>query len=105
MPDQVPEEVRLARQETLMKVQAEVSAEKMSGLVGQVLPILVDGVSEEHEWVKVGRLATQAPGVDGVVYLEEAGDDVLAGQMRMVEIQRSSVYDVVGRIVSSEVSP
>ena len=39
----------------------------MDALVGQTMDVLIDGPSDEHEWVITGRLETQAPDVDGSV--------------------------------------
>jgi ribosomal protein S12 methylthiotransferase len=62
--------------------------------------VLIDGQSEDHEWVITGRLETQAPEVDGQVFLEMPPDDILPGQIRMVRIDRSSDYDLVGTVVA-----
>ena len=50
--------------------------------------------------VWVGRLETQAPDVDGQVFLDEAPDDLAAGQIRQVRITRASDYDLVGQVVA-----
>jgi len=92
--------VKEERQRILMETQAEISAERLSRLVGQELPVLIDGPSEEHEWVVVGRLSTQAPEVDGQVYLDEPPEDVRPGQIRKVHIDRTSDYDLVGTVVA-----
>ena len=100
LPNQVPEEVRLERQRLLMEAQAEVSRDRMDQLVGQTLDVLVDGPSDEHEWVITGRLETQAPDVDGQVYIDCPPDDVVPGQIRKVRIDRASDYDLVGTVVA-----
>ncbi len=100
LPDQVPEEVRQDRQRRLMEAQAEISRERLGRLVGEVMPVLVDGPSTDHEWVISGRLRTQAPEVDGQIFLDEPPDDVKAGQIRMVRIDRTSDYDLVGTVVA-----
>jgi ribosomal protein S12 methylthiotransferase len=100
LPDQVPEEIRLDRQRRLMEVQAEISREKLGELVGQVVPVLIDGPSTDHEWVISGRLRTQAPEVDGQVFIDEPPDDLAAGQIRMVRIDRTSEYDLVGTVLN-----
>jgi ribosomal protein S12 methylthiotransferase len=100
LPEQVPEDVRLDRQRRLMEVQAEISRDRLGRLVGQTLPVLIDGPSTEHEWVVGGRLRTQAPEVDGQVFLDAPPDNVVAGQIRMVRIDRTSDYDLVGTVLT-----
>jgi ribosomal protein S12 methylthiotransferase len=99
LPGQVPEAVRLERQAELMRVQAEISRARNEALVGQVHTVLVDGPAEEDDRIPAGRLATQAPDVDGQVLLDEADEDVRPGQFRQVQITAASDYDLVGRVV------
>jgi ribosomal protein S12 methylthiotransferase len=100
LPNQVPEEIKLERQRILMEAQAEISAKRLDGMVGQVFPVLIDGQSDEHEWVITGRLPSQAPEVDGQVYIDGPPDDIAAGQIRQVRIDRTSEYDLVGTVVA-----
>jgi ribosomal protein S12 methylthiotransferase len=99
LPGQVDERVKQVRQKQLMKVQAEISRRKHRSLIGTEQVVLVDGPSKESELVLVGRLATQAPDVDGVVYLSEVGPDVRAGQLRKVKIVKATAHDLVGDIL------
>ena len=100
LPNQVPEDVKLERQQILMETQSAISASKLESMIGKVFPVLIDGPSAEHEWVMGGRLETQAPEVDGQVYLDTPPDDVCAGQIRQVRIERTSDYDLVGTVVA-----
>jgi len=99
LPGQVHEPVKVARQKELMKLQADISRKKHRALVGKELTVLVDGPSKESEIVLVGRLATQAPDVDGLVYLSETGPDVRAGQFRTVRITKAAPHDLVGDVI------
>src|SRR5690606_30075947 len=71
MPDQIDEDVKKQRLEEIMEIQREISRETMAAYVGQTLPVLVEGPSEDHELVWQGRLSTQAPEVDGLVYIND----------------------------------
>ena len=100
LPNQVPEDVKLERQRILMKTQSAISSSKLESMIGGVFPVLIDGPAAEHEWVIGGRLKTQAPEVDGQVYLDTPPDDVCAGQIRQVRIERTSDHDLVGTVVA-----
>jgi ribosomal protein S12 methylthiotransferase len=100
LPGQVPDEVKAERQRLLMQAQAQISAERLASMIGQVLPVLVDGPAEDHEWVLTGRLRTQAPDIDGQVFLDAPPADVVAGQIRNIHIDRTSEYDLVGTVVA-----
>lgn len=98
LPQQIDEETKVARQAEIMAVQREVSKARLGRYVGRTLQVLVEGVSEESEHLWQGRLATQAPEVDGVVYL--ADGPVQAGTIQNVAIVESHDYDLVGHVLA-----
>lgn len=98
---QVPEKVKKERQRKLMNLQKKISREKHRSMVGTVQKVLIDGPSVESEYLLRGRLASQAPDVDGQVYIQSPPEDARAGQFRMVKVLRASAYDLVGEIQDS----
>ena len=99
LPDQVPDDVKAERQAALMDLQRQISAEILAEKVGKTFDVLVEGESDESELLLEGRLQTQAPDVDGKVYLAEAPADVTIGQVRRVKIVQAGDYDLVGHVV------
>ncbi len=99
LPAQVDEETKLSRQERLMKVQAEISRDLHKVMVGNTYSVLIDGPSKESALVLAGRLPTQAPDVDGAVFLDNPPENVKAGQIRKVRITRATEYDLAGEVV------
>ncbi len=97
LPDQVPERVKKARLEKLMKAQQRVSFRRNRALVGRVEPVLVEGYSEETELLLSGRSVRQAPDIDGQVYITAGQADV--GSIVPLRITDSSDYDLIGEIV------
>jgi ribosomal protein S12 methylthiotransferase len=93
----VPEKLAEKRYRTLMKLQRDIAHAKNKALVGQECDVLVEGTSDEHEYVMMGRHAGQAPDIDGQVYL--SGGEARAGQIRRVEITQASDYDLVGELI------
>ena len=86
-----------ARHRNLMALQRPISRKRNRALVGQRVEVLVDGASDQHEYVLQGRHAGQAPEIDGVVYL--SGPDVRPGRIVTAEITQSADYDLVGEVV------
>ncbi|MBX3192433.1 MAG: 30S ribosomal protein S12 methylthiotransferase RimO [Labilithrix sp.] len=82
----------------LMALQRKIARAKNRALVGRELEVLVEGPSEEHDLVMMGRHRGQAPEIDGQVYLS---GEVLPGQMRRVKITQASDYDLVGDVVDA----
>jgi ribosomal protein S12 methylthiotransferase len=97
MDAKVPDKVAAARYRKLMALQRPISHAKNQALVGRALDVIVEGTSDEHEYVMMGRHAGQAPEIDGQVYL--SGGEAVAGTLRRVEITQASDYDLVGELV------
>ncbi len=104
MEDQVEEQVKLERRNALMELQRKISEEKNQQWVGYTTEVLVDGVSEEHEFVLEGRHYGQAPEIDGVVYLsfDYGGEMPTPGDLVEVEIQQATAYDLTGAVIPED---
>ncbi|MFH1529297.1 MAG: 30S ribosomal protein S12 methylthiotransferase RimO [Pseudomonadota bacterium] len=95
LPGQVPGAVAAARRDRILEAQRIVSRRWNEADVGRVVDVLVEGPSEEHDWVLTGRTAAQAPQIDGVTYLELC--DAAPGEIVACEITEASDYDLVAR--------
>ncbi len=93
---------RLARQRAnfIKKVQAGIVKARLKALVGTVQPVLVEGVSTESDYLLSGRLVSQAPDIDGQVYITAGTGRV--GEIQSVRLRRALPYDLVGEIVENE---
>ena len=65
-------------------------------LIGAELEVLVEGASDEHEYVMMGRHRGQAPEIDGQVYL--SGGECQPGELRRVTIRQAADVDLVGEL-------
>lgn len=97
MADQIDEDTKARRLAEIMAIQQDVSRDNLTRYQGQTLPVLVEGPSPESELLWQGRLAMQAPEVDGVVYINDG--PVKAGTIQMVKITETHAYDLVGEVV------
>jgi ribosomal protein S12 methylthiotransferase len=86
------------RRNELSAIQEGIAAAKGRGLVGSTMTVMVEGPSEETEWLLEGRHEGMAPEIDGVVYLNDGTAG--AGDLVPVQITDAGTYDLVGRIVS-----
>jgi len=101
MEDPVDEDVKQERFHRLMEAQKDISRDKHEEFVGKVVKVIIDGPSEETELLLQGRMSTQAPGIDGVVLINEG--EAKVGEFAFVEILESHDYDLIGRIVEEPV--
>jgi ribosomal protein S12 methylthiotransferase len=101
--DKVPARVAERRYRKLMTLQRSIAHAKNRALIGQTMEVLVEGTSDEHEYVMMGRHAGQAPDIDGQVYL--SGGEARPGEIRKVEISQASDYDLVGELIDEVDQP
>jgi ribosomal protein S12 methylthiotransferase len=96
----VPARTAASRAKKLMSLQRRISRKKNKALIGTTLEVLVEGTSEENEWVMVGRHPGQAPEIDGCVYL--SGDVGAPGRIVRGKVSASSDYDLVAEIIEED---
>ncbi|UCF40719.1 MAG: 30S ribosomal protein S12 methylthiotransferase RimO [Gemmatimonadota bacterium] len=75
LEDDVPDEVKRARQEELLELQRTISEERLGRYVGREATVLVDRIADPDEGgaTHVGRVVWQADDVDGVTYVAQGG--------------------------------
>jgi len=78
-------------------LQAKISRQKLRRLRGRVVEVLVEGYCEETDLLLQGRLASQAPEVDGRVLITAGQGEV--GTIQPVKITKTHTYDLVGELV------
>ncbi|WHX51157.1 30S ribosomal protein S12 methylthiotransferase RimO [Paenibacillus woosongensis] len=93
LPDQVEEEVKEWRANTLMEIQREVSNQNAGKFVGQVLDVLVERYDGRSD-VYIGRSQYDAPEIDGEVYVTNC--PVGIGEIAKVRITHAYEYDMSG---------
>ncbi len=97
MADQIEEEIKLDRQRQIMELQQHISAERLKNYLGKTAKVLVTGPSQETELLWEGRLSSQAPEVDGVVFINDG--PVKKGVIQTVLIEDTHQYDLVGKVI------
>lgn len=96
MPQQVAEEVKLARQEEIMELQQEIAFEKAEDMVGRVLYCMIEGkVADEDAYV--ARTYRDAPNVDGYLFVNTSAA-LMTGDFVKVLVTGSNEYDLIGEI-------
>jgi ribosomal protein S12 methylthiotransferase len=89
--------VKENRRRRLMALQKRISARRYRARVGERVEVLVEGTHADTDLLLEGRMATQAPEIDGQVIIN---DGVAApGDFVACEITEAHPYDLVARIV------
>lgn len=99
LPGHLPEEVKEARRERLMAVQADISASLNQQKIGSIEKVLVEGVSTETDLLLEGRTMSQAPEIDGKTYINSGNCQI--GDLVDLRITAAHTYDLVGEIISA----
>ena len=94
----VPEGVKEDRYREIMEVQASISLRKNLGLIGTAQRVLVEGHCPETQYLLKGRMASQAPDIDGEVYITRG---TASNRMVDLRVTHATEYDVIGEITSS----
>ena len=99
LPSQVPTRVARARQRKLLALQRRISRHRLRRMMGRSFPVLVEGLSEETDLLFRGRLESQAPEIDGQVYINSfEGAEPQPGDFRWATITSAGDYDLVARL-------
>ena len=95
-PDQVPQEVKEGRRDEIMEVQQEIACEACEAMVGRELEVLIEGkVADENAYV--GRTYMDAPGVDGMIFVN-TGLELMTGDFVRVRVTGALEYDLIGEV-------
>jgi ribosomal protein S12 methylthiotransferase len=99
LPNQVPASVARRRQGQLMALQRKISRRNLRRMVGESLPVLVEGPSPETELLYQGRSERQAPGIDGCILINDfEGSAPQPGDFRWATFTEAGDYDLVARL-------
>ena len=100
--DPVPAEEKERRKDFVLSLQQPIARGKLRSLRGREVEAIVEGPSDEHEYLLDGRLQSQAPEIDGRLLITDAGGRTLfPGDIVRVRIEKTFDYDVTGVVVGS----
>ena len=94
LADPVPREQAEERAAIVQTAQDRIALDALKSLRGTVQEVLVDGLSQDPAFQWEGRLAGQAPEIDGVVYLR--GEGLAPARFERVRITDVEGYELVG---------
>lgn len=95
-PDQVPDQVKEDRRDEIMSLQQEIAFEKSESMAGRVLKVMIEGkVADEDAYV--GRTYMDAPGVDGLIFVN-TDTPLLSGDFCRVKVTGALDYDLIGEL-------
>ncbi|HXU01962.1 MAG TPA: 30S ribosomal protein S12 methylthiotransferase RimO [Polyangia bacterium] len=102
LPKRVPQKDIDARRRELLRIQRQVSKKKLGAMRDRVVRVLVEGASDETEYLSMGRHEGQAPEIDGQVYLSLPPDVATPAPGTFVDarVTHSAEYDLAAELVA-----
>ncbi len=97
MEGQVPEEIKVKRQEEMMELQQEIAFEAAENMQGRLLEVMIEGKLTGEE-AYVARTYKDAPGVDGYLFVN-TNRSLMSGDFVNVRVTGANEYDLIGEIV------
>ncbi len=97
LPFQIDPQVKEERRHMLLDLQKGISHRRLKRLVGRVLPVLVEGFHPDTELLLTGRLASQAPEVDGSVIITKGAGQT--GSISLARVTCAHDYDVEAELL------
>lgn len=92
--DEIPEEVKQQRLDTLMQIQEEISLKRNEEMIGQIVKVLVDRIEGD---TRVGRTQWDSPEVDPEIYV--TGSDAEPGEFINVKITGAESFELYCELV------
>ncbi len=100
LPGRLGTRTKESRRRRLMARQAAISRRRNRRLVGQTVEVLVEGAHPDSDLLLRGRLATQAPEIDGQVILNDGWAE--PGQFVRCRVSEAHAYDLVAAVEQGE---
>ena len=97
LPDKVPAKIAQRRRDELMELQREIAFEKAKAQKGRRLRAFIEGRLVDED-VYVGRTYMDAPGVDGMIFVN-SDRELISGSFVEVLVTGADNYDLIGDIV------
>ena len=96
-PNQVDEDVKHSRRDTIMEIQQMVSLNNLKNRVGNTYECIVENITEDGEYY-VTRSYMDVPSEDGVIYVKY-NPEYMINEFVNVKITDSDEYDLYGEFV------
>ena len=100
MKDKIPAKVINKRAAVLGKIASEVMEKSLQGEIGKEVQIVIDGQSDEHEYLLSARELLWAPEIDGEIYVNDQTNEA---ELEFGKAYRAKITGSVGSILTATV--
>ncbi|WP_373034972.1 30S ribosomal protein S12 methylthiotransferase RimO [Sulfurimonas sp.] len=100
MNNKISDEVIASRAQILGDIASECTKKSLQNEVGKDIELIIDGESDEHEYLLSARKTIWAPEIDGEIYVNDRTKDE---DLEFGKIYKAKVTDLVGNILTATV--
>lgn len=100
MEEKIPEETMTKRVDELERVAEACMERSLDKMVGQEVDLLLEGESEEHEYLLSARPIAWAPEIDGEVLVNESEGEVEYGKTYRAQITERLGKQLIARLIT-----
>ncbi len=97
----IDDETRAERAQILGDIATGARKKSLKAEIGQECELVIDGESDEHEFLLSARKLIWAPEIDGEIYVNDRTDDSI--ELEFAKIYKAKITDIVGDILTATV--
>jgi ribosomal protein S12 methylthiotransferase len=101
MAEKIDEATIAERAEKLGMIAQQCESESLRKEIGQEIELVIDGESEEHEYLLSARKLLWAPDIDGEIYVNDREIDE---ELEFGVVYRARLTDIVGNVLTATVT-
>ncbi len=100
MSEKISDKLIASRAQRLGDIASESTQKSLQNEVGQEIELIIDGESDEHEYLLSARKTIWAPEIDGEIYVNDRTKDE---ELEFGKIYKAKVTELVGNILTATV--
>lgn len=97
----IDDETKAERAQILGDIAAECTKKSLEVEIGKECELVIDGESDEHEFLLSARKLIWAPEIDGEIYVNDRTDDTQ--ELEFCKIYKAKITDIVGDILTATI--
>lgn len=101
MSEKIPQEIINERAEILGAIAKDAMMKSLEAEIGTEVELVIDGESDEHEFLLSARQLNWTPEVDGEIYVNDRTDD--SKELLFGKIYKAKITGIVGDILTARV--
>jgi len=101
MDEKIPQEVIEKRAEILGAIAKDAMSKSLEAEIGTEVELVIDGESDEHEFLLSARKLSWTPEVDGEIYVNDRTND--ASELKFGKVYKAKITGIVGDILTAKV--